>query len=100
MANINKEKQWVILLPCVITTWSYRFSSASIGVHRRLNFFILLRALRELAMEKFVRLEKVGMAFKTRRGDYVAVKDVNLAVGEGTFVSIIGHSGCGKSTVL
>ncbi|HSN42160.1 MAG TPA: ABC transporter ATP-binding protein [Burkholderiales bacterium] len=51
-------------------------------------------------MEKFVRLEKVGMAFKTRRGEYVAVKDVNLVVGEGTFVSIIGHSGCGKSTVL
>ncbi len=51
-------------------------------------------------MEKFVRLEKVGMTFNTRRGEYVAVKDVNLAVGEGTFVSIIGHSGCGKSTVL
>ena len=51
-------------------------------------------------MEKFVRLEKVGMAFKTRHGEYVAVKDVNLTVEEGTFVSIIGHSGCGKSTVL
>jgi len=51
-------------------------------------------------MKKFVRLEKVGMAFNTRRGEYVAVKDVNLSVDEGTFVSIIGHSGCGKSTVL
>jgi nitrate/nitrite transport system ATP-binding protein len=51
-------------------------------------------------MEKFVRLEKVGMTFNTKRGEYVAVKDVNLTVDEGTFVSIIGHSGCGKSTVL
>ena len=51
-------------------------------------------------MKKFVRLEKVGMTFNTKRGEYVAVKDVNLTVDEGTFVSIIGHSGCGKSTVL
>lgn len=51
-------------------------------------------------MEKFVRLEKVGMTFNTKHGEYVAVKDVNLTVDEGTFVSIIGHSGCGKSTVL
>ncbi len=40
------------------------------------------------------------MTFNTKRGEYVAVKDVNLTVDEGTFVSIIGHSGCGKSTVL
>lgn len=28
------------------------------------------------------------------------VKDFNLTIAEGEFVSVIGHSGCGKSTVL
>jgi nitrate/nitrite transport system ATP-binding protein len=51
-------------------------------------------------MEKFVQLQNVCMAFETRLGKYVAVKDVSLAVQQGEFVSIIGHSGCGKSTVL
>ena len=33
-------------------------------------------------------------------GDAVIVKDFNLKVAEGEFVTLIGHSGCGKSTVL
>jgi nitrate/nitrite transport system ATP-binding protein len=33
-------------------------------------------------------------------GSFCAVKDFNLRVKQGEFVSIIGHSGCGKSTVL
>jgi nitrate/nitrite transport system ATP-binding protein len=31
---------------------------------------------------------------------FEALKDVNLNIQQGEFVSIIGHSGCGKSTVL
>jgi nitrate/nitrite transport system ATP-binding protein len=33
-------------------------------------------------------------------GEAIIVKDFTLMLGEGEFVSIIGHSGCGKSTVL
>ena len=33
-------------------------------------------------------------------GRSVIVKDFNLSVAVGEFVCIIGHSGCGKSTVL
>jgi nitrate/nitrite transport system ATP-binding protein len=33
-------------------------------------------------------------------GPFVAVKDVNARILAGTFVAILGHSGCGKSTVL
>jgi nitrate ABC transporter ATP-binding subunit len=38
--------------------------------------------------------------FQTPSGPYVAVQDVNAQMGEGEFVCILGHSGCGKSTVL
>ena len=33
-------------------------------------------------------------------GSYVAVKDINLDVDDGEFVSIVGPTGCGKSTIL
>ena len=51
-------------------------------------------------MEKFVSLEHIDMAFNTKKGRFVALRDVNLSIKQGEFVSLIGHSGCGKSTVL
>jgi nitrate/nitrite transport system ATP-binding protein len=51
-------------------------------------------------MEKFVLVEKIDMTFKTKRGGFVALRDINLSIGEGEFVTLIGHSGCGKSTLL
>lgn len=35
-----------------------------------------------------------------RFGEVVALKDINLAVGEGEFLSLLGPSGCGKTTLL
>lgn len=51
-------------------------------------------------MNAFLELSKVGIEFPTDNGPFCALKDVNLKIDEGEFVSIIGHSGCGKSTVL
>lgn len=45
-------------------------------------------------------LSQVGMEFPTANGPFVALTDVNLRIKKGEFVSLIGHSGCGKSTVL
>lgn len=42
----------------------------------------------------------VNMDFPTPNGAFRALENVNLKVKKGEFVSIIGHSGCGKSTVL
>jgi nitrate ABC transporter ATP-binding subunit len=38
--------------------------------------------------------------FDTPTGPFTAVKNVNVKVEPGEFVCILGHSGCGKSTVL
>jgi nitrate/nitrite transport system ATP-binding protein len=51
-------------------------------------------------MQQFLELSSVGIEFPTDNGPFCALKDVNLKIDEGEFVSIIGHSGCGKSTVL
>ncbi len=52
-------------------------------------------------MSAFLEIDYVSRVFKTRDGSpYVAIKDVCFKMKEGEFISIIGHSGCGKSTVL
>jgi nitrate/nitrite transport system ATP-binding protein len=50
--------------------------------------------------DRYVYLENVNMRFATKKGVFEALKDINLNIQQGEFVSIIGHSGCGKSTVL
>lgn len=48
----------------------------------------------------YLQIEQVAMDFT--RGDFTShvLQDINLKVERGEYISIIGHSGCGKSTVL
>jgi nitrate ABC transporter ATP-binding subunit len=51
-------------------------------------------------MAGYVELFQVSKSFPTPAGPLPVVQDFNLNIAEGEFVSLIGHSGCGKSTVL
>ena len=49
---------------------------------------------------KYIEIQNVEQAFKTKKGPFCALQNVNLTVAKGEFVALIGHSGCGKSTLL
>jgi len=51
-------------------------------------------------MNKYLQLSEVSIDFPTPKGRFRALDKVDLNIAKGEFVSLIGHSGCGKSTVL
>jgi len=62
------------------------------------------RAYREAAAspieERYVEFYEVRKVYPTPKGPLTVVDGFNLLMRKGEFVSLIGHSGCGKSTVL
>ncbi len=49
---------------------------------------------------KYIDIQSVEQTFKTKKGPFLALRDIHLTVAKGEFVALIGHSGCGKSTLL
>jgi nitrate/nitrite transport system ATP-binding protein len=48
----------------------------------------------------YLELRQLNKTYSSPKGPAVIVNDFNLDIAEGEFVTLIGHSGCGKSTVL
>jgi len=53
-----------------------------------------------MSHEKHLEISHVSIEFPTPNGSFKALDEVSLNIAKGEFVSLIGHSGCGKSTVL
>src|SRR5438046_9637309 len=51
-------------------------------------------------MSDYLILSKLTKIYPSPDGPDIIVKEFNLSIRKGEFVCLIGHSGCGKSTVL
>ena len=48
----------------------------------------------------FVEVEGLAKRYPGKQGELTVFEDANFGIEKGEFVCIIGHSGCGKSTIL
>jgi len=51
-------------------------------------------------MSAFLDISHLGKTYPTPKGEAVIVEHFDLKIAKGEFITLIGHSGCGKSTVL
>ena len=49
---------------------------------------------------RYLQFSELSKIYPTPQGEVAVVKDFELTMNKGEFVTLIGHSGCGKSTVL
>jgi nitrate/nitrite transport system ATP-binding protein len=49
---------------------------------------------------RFLDFSQLHKIYPTPKGPLTVVEDFDLKINRGEFISLIGHSGCGKSTVL
>ncbi len=50
--------------------------------------------------EYLIQMQSVVKAYDTEAGEFLALKNIKLSVGNGEFVGVIGKSGSGKSTLI
>ncbi len=57
-------------------------------------------AARTGATTRYLEFYNLHKVYPTAKGPLTVVENFNLLMDKGEFISLIGHSGCGKSTVL
>ena len=60
----------------------------------------MANAAQSALMDKYLEFSKVHKVYPTPTGPLTVVEDFDLKLRKGEFISLIGHSGCGKSTAL
>jgi nitrate/nitrite transport system ATP-binding protein len=50
--------------------------------------------------ERYLEFSQLTKVYPTAKGPLTVVEDFDLKMRKGEFITLIGHSGCGKSTVL
>ncbi|MEM9550217.1 MAG: nitrate ABC transporter ATP-binding protein, partial [Pseudomonadota bacterium] len=58
------------------------------------------KAQKGMIDRNFLDFSQLHKVYPTPQGPLTVVEDFNLKLNKGEFISLIGHSGCGKSTVL
>jgi bicarbonate transport system ATP-binding protein len=48
----------------------------------------------------FLVIDNVTKVYQTPKGPFTVLDGINLTIDEGEFICLIGHSGCGKTTLL
>jgi nitrate/nitrite transport system ATP-binding protein len=61
---------------------------------------VVAKAQEGLIDNRFLDFSQLHKVYPTPKGPLTVVEDFNLKIDRGEFISLIGHSGCGKSTVL
>ena len=79
----------VIALPTVAPNTSSEFNAASQPQDKQIAH-----------LERYVEFSRVSKIYPSRKGPVKVVDGFDLKIRKGEFISVIGHSGCGKSTVL
>ena len=49
-------------------------------------------------MKKLIETEHISFSYEEETGLPLVLEDVNITIGEGEFVAVLGHNGSGKST--
>ena len=57
-------------------------------------------AARTQTDERFLQFSQLDKVYPTPNGPLTVVEGFDMTLNKGEFISLIGHSGCGKSTVL
>jgi oligopeptide/dipeptide ABC transporter ATP-binding protein len=55
--------------------------------------------LRTINLKKYFPIYERGILLRNKIGDIHAVEDIDLTIGKGETVGLVGESGCGKSTL-